>query len=328
MPVVHSLNKTMKERIDEFYGNASVYRPNKFLVGLYGEYVRQAIKKLKLDAKYERTPGNIYNGNIKSPMGNGSQHIVTDPITGKNRVVTDTVYQTALDRWLAKHYNAEDEQVELKWTCTNAEIPSVQTTVDNTYMIDSIKSIQHPLVTSATKDLQQVKIGIMEDRNLMMYQFFNALLNRFYTPQILKPRSSFHKLGMYIAVLQEDFVYPRGMKENGKQRDKDLDSIVSQIFEFNSVVLAGIPTLNFNNKIDQPLTYSLSFYAPNTFQGSFKTSFKGLRNNSSDSDFLSGVDAKGMDKNGQKYIRSNFEIGLNNLRTTANGVYEKTTEPE
>ncbi len=309
MPVVHSLNKTMKERIDEFYGNASIFRPNKFLVGFYGEYVRQAIEKLKSDAKFERSASNQYTGNIKTSLG-------------------DTVYLTALDRWLSKHYNSEDEQVELKWTCTDAELPSVQASVDNSYMIDSIKSIRHPLVKSATDDVQQIKIGIMEDRNMMMYQFFNALMNRFYTPQILKPRSSFHKLGMYVAVLQEDFVIPHGVKENGTPRDKDLDAVVSHIFEFNSVVMAGIPTLNFNNKIDQPLKYSLSFYAPNTFQGSFKTSFKGLRNNSSDKQFLSGVDGNGMDRTGQRYIKSNFEVSINDLRTTTNGVYERTTEPE
>jgi len=309
MPVVHSLNKTMKEHIDEFYGNASIYRPNKFLVGFYGEYVRQAIEKLESDAKFERLASNQYTGNIKTSLG-------------------DTVYLTALDRWKVKHYHKKEEQVELKWTCTDVDIPNVQASVDNSYMIDSIKSIRYPLVKSAADDVQQVKIGIMEDRNLMMYQFFNALMNRFYSPQILKPRSSFHKLGMYVAVLQEDFVIPRGTKENGVQRDKDLDAVVSHIFEFNSIVMAGIPTLSFNNRIDQPLTYNLSFYAPNTFQGSFKTSFKGLRNNSSDTQFLSGVDGNGMDRTGQRYIKSNFEVNTSNLRTPINGVYERTTEPE
>lgn len=320
MPVIYSLDKTMKKRIDDFYGNASVFRPNKFLVGFYGEYVRQAIQKLRSDAEVERFSNNLYNGNQKESLG-------------------DKVYLRALNRWLKKHYNHKQEQIELKWTCTDVELPSVQTQVHNSYLVDSVTSIRHPLLISGTNDLQQVKIGIMEDRNMMVYQFFNALLNRFFTPQILKPRSSFHKLGMYVAVLQEDFVIPRGsdgtgnprergMLETGVPRDMDLDAIVSQVFEFNSIVMSGMPTLDFNNKIDKPLTYNLSFYTPNTFQGSFKTSFKGLRNNTSDKQFLSGVDSNGMDKTGQYYNRNNFEISTNRLKTNANGVYEKTLEPE
>lgn len=58
MPVVHSLEKTMENRITEFYGKSSIYRPNKFLVGFYGEYVNQAIKKLETDVRTERNPNN------------------------------------------------------------------------------------------------------------------------------------------------------------------------------------------------------------------------------------------------------------------------------
>ena len=36
---------------------------------------------------------------------------------------------------------------------------------------------------------------------LMFYQFFNALMNQIFNPLILKARSSIHKLGMYIIVL-------------------------------------------------------------------------------------------------------------------------------
>lgn len=313
MPVVHSLEKTMETRITEFYGNSSIYRPNKFLVGFYGEYVDQAVNKLGLDSRTERNPNNQFNGNIKQEKG------------------TD-INNQALNLWKSRHYSQSDSQVELKWACSDVNIPSVQTRVESQLMIDSIKSIEYPLVMGHT-GIQQVTIEITENRNLMFYQFFNALMNRFFTPQILKPRSSIHKLGMYIAVLQEDFVIPQGIQENDVQRTKDLDAVVSQVFEFNSIVIKGIPELNFNNNIKGPLKYSIKFDVPNAFQGSFKTSktsFKGLRNNTSDTGFITGADANGMDKKGQSYLRSNFEVknDVGSRMTPTNGVYEKTLKPE
>jgi hypothetical protein len=308
MPVVHSLEKTMENRVTEFYGKSSIYRPNKFLVGFYGEYVDQAIKKLESDTRTERNPNNQYNGTSKLQLG------------------TD-IHTSALNQWKTNHYFKEDSQVELKWGCSEAIIPSIQPTTESGLCIDSIKNIKYPMIRDAG-GLQSVEIEITEDRHLMFYQFFNALINRFFTPQILKARSSVQKLGMYIAVLQEDFVIPQGVQENGIQRDQDLDAIVSQIFEFNSIVPKGIPNLTFNNDIKTPLKYSIRFDAPNAFQGSFKTSFKGLRNNTSDTQFMTGFDSNSLDATGQEYIKSNFEVSTNSLMTTQNGVYEKTLKAE
>lgn len=313
MPVVHSLEKTMESRIEEFYNKSTIFRGNKFLVGFYGEYVDQAIKKLQSDAEYERSSSNNYNGNIKSPIGTNT--------------VTDTIHKTAFEKWTSNHYFKSDSQVELKWGCSDAKIPTVQPNVESELYLDSIKSIKYPMILDAG-GLQQVTLEITEDRNLMFYQFFNALMNRFFTPQILKPRSSIQKLGMYIAVLQEDFVIPQGITERGVQRDKDLDAVISQIFEFNSIVPKGIPELSFNNDIKEPLKYSIKFDVPNAFQGSFKTNFKGLRNNTSDNQFIAGFDENAMDKKGQRYIKSNFEISNKSLMTNANGVYEQSLKAE
>lgn len=311
MPVVHSLEKTMEERITDFYGHSSIYRPNKFLVGFYGEYVDQAIKKLESDSKTMRNPDNRYNGRIKEFTEHNKKDLGTD------------VYNQALELWKTRHYFESDSQVELKWTCSNVQLPSVQPTVESQLLVDSIKSIQYPLVMGHG-GLQQVSIEIIEDRNLMMYQFFNALMNRFFTPQILKPRSSLRKLGMYVAVLQEDLVYPVGVKE-GRSRtesDKDINAVVSHIFEYNSIVIKGIPELQFNNNIKEPLKYTIKFDVPNAFQGSFKTSFKGLRDNTSDTAF----DVNYMKTDGISYNRDNFEV--TKPFTRANGVYEKTLKAE
>lgn len=318
MPVIHSIDKTMKQRIDEYYGSASIYRPNKFIVGFYGEYVNQAVAKLISDADTERYPSNRYNGNQKVSL-------------------KTKVYRNALEQWKQKHYVQEDSMVELKWACSDVTIPSTQVETETGVLIDSIKSAQFPLVKSYG-GIQQVSVTITEDRHMMMYQFFNALLNRFFTPQIQKPRSSLHKLGMYIAVLQEDFVVHNGNGEgseleNGSIRGvytdnpggSDLDAAVSQVFEFNSIVLKGIPELRFENNIQDKLSYTLKFDVPNSFQGSFKTSAKGMRDNTSDRMFLANNSLK---DDGKEYITENFEVSTSQLLTTTNGVYEKSTEPE
>ena len=56
--VIHDLTKTMKQNIDEFYENASVYRPNKYFVGFFGEYVKLAVEKMGKGAK----SGNVIHG--------------------------------------------------------------------------------------------------------------------------------------------------------------------------------------------------------------------------------------------------------------------------
>ncbi len=304
MPIVHSLNKTMEQRITEYYGGASVYRPNKFLVGLYGEYVGKAMKTMMADSKEERSPSARYNGN-------------------KKRMFNTDVYDNALDAWYRKYYFPEDDQVELKWACADVTIPTVKSSYETkSVRLDNHKSIKYPLLRSADSDGGEIKLTIVEDRNLMMYQFFNALHNQFYIPQILKPKSSFHKLGMYVAALQEDFVKATAKKENGELRDHDLESVVSQVFEFNSIAITGISDLQFKNDSKEIMTFTVSFKAPNLFQGVFKTSFKGLRNTGSDALYLaSNVDAVMLDPRTSEYKVNQFEITKKEMDAPGNGVY-------
>lgn len=299
----------MVDRINDFYAYSSIYRPNKFLVGFYGEYVYQAIKKMESDSKTMRSANNRYNGKVKEFTENYKQDLGTD------------IYNQALTRWKENHYFESDMQVELKWTCSNVTLPGIHSKIESKMMVDSIKSIEYPLVTGYG-GVQQVSLEIIEDRNLMMYQFFNALMNRFFTPQILKPRSSMHKLGMYVAVLQEDLVIPQGVQENGTSRHRDINAVVSHIFEYNSIVIKGIPNLKFSNDSKNILKYEIQFDVPNAFQGSFKTSLKGLRDNTSDTAF----DANYMQKDGLDYNRNQFEI--TEPLTISNGVYEKTLNAE
>lgn len=298
MPIIHDLDKTMKTNIDEFYDNASVYRTNKFFVGMFGEYVKLAVDKMEINSKSS-------NGNAKIIKGS---HI----------------YEDAFNRWKGTFYSTFEHpitkimqgQVDMRWACADVSVPHTASTISTENYIDSIKSIKYPIV-KGVRDTGDVVINVRDDKNLMWYQFFNALNNCFYRAQILKPRSSFQKVSIYVAPIQEQFVKDPSVMENGKPRNSTIDSVVSQVFEFNSAVLKDISTMNLKNDSKEILEYKVTFAVPNTFQGSFNDTYKGLADNTS-----SGVDSRMLDTNGN-YNDGEFTIvnSLKTLKSKSNGYY-------
>ena len=49
LPTVYT--KSMTERIDEFYGQSSIFKNNMFYVGLWGEYVDNALQTMEYSTK-------------------------------------------------------------------------------------------------------------------------------------------------------------------------------------------------------------------------------------------------------------------------------------
>ena len=309
---IHDLTKTMKQNIDEFYGNASVYRTNKYFVGFFGDYVKLAIDKMGIAA---RDNNKIIHGS----------HI----------------YEDAYNNWKQLFYHEPAHQLDMRWACSAISIPHTSSKIETPTFIDSIKSIKYPIITSAN-DLGEIKITVRDDKHLMWYQFFNALNNCFYRAQILKPRSSFQKVSIYVAPIQEQFVnteykteflghakastkrvYDASIKKltsienvNGEIREKAIDSVVSQVFEFNSAVLKDIAAMNLKNDSKEILEYNVTFAVPNTFQGSFNNAYKGLADNTS-----IGIDSKMIGDT--KYNDAEFTIknSESSLKTMTNGYY-------
>lgn len=317
MPIIHDLDKTMKQHIDGFYGNASVYRTNKFFVGFYGEYIKLAIEKMELSSK------------DRNKMIKGSY-----------------VYENAFSLWKQEFYTPAERQLDMRWACAGISIPHTSSTIGTENYIDSIKSIKYPIIKAA-QDTGEVTISVRDDKNMMWYQFFNSLNNCFYRSQILKPRSSFQKVAIYIAPIQEQFVddkyrtefagkntasfkktYDHASKKlvsieniDGSERNQAIDFAVSQVFEFNSAVLKSIAAMRLSNDSKEILEYTVTFAVPNTFQRSFNNTFKGLADNTSD--VAIGVDANMLDGNGN-YNVTNFTVGNNSsaLFSTGNGYYK------
>lgn len=292
MPALYTVyNQDMTERINEYYGNATIFKNNMFFVGLWGQYVQEAISTMKSSAKKDPANGRDRRGYTKGVY----------------------VYQDALDRWL-NVYNRKDtpDEVELKWTCKNIKIPTVESNFaeGNQYSIDAIKPLSYPLISDYGGS-KTVTLTIVDDRNMMMWHFFNTLHNMFYSAQILKPRSSFHKVGMYCAVIQgdnlpTDKVSPTERSkgatlETGGTRKQIISDVPAMVYEFNSAVITNVGGIEFKQDSPGMFTFTVSIQVPNTFQGTFKTFFRGLRNNTSDSTgFDSGsiIDVNGIGTGG------------------------------
>jgi len=233
------------------------------------------------------------------------------------------MHRESYEAWKKNFFNKDGNYVDLNWTCSGANIPKANSeTEDGDYVLDSTKGIRYPLIKTHSK-IQTLSLRITEDRKLMMYQFFNALTNQFHVPLALKPRSSFHKMSILIAVFtqHEGSGFGTNIPSNntdkfGAMRDnvnKDIRSIPSQIFEFNSAVLTNVDTLNLNNNNKGPLEYGVSFKVPNSFQNSFNTSIKGLRDNTSDRSILdASVDSNTLE--GRLIRNSDGTVDLNKVK--------------
>lgn len=294
------LQSTQEQRVASFFNNASIHVPNKFVVGFWGDYVTSAIQYL-------------------------SDYSVTDPrLNVPKRVDQINLYSDILYRWLSIHcpeYQQSNQStsinprntikpitaVELLWACESITFPGSVSPKFNTEMtLDTYKTIPYPVITGHNGP-GEVRLTITEDRTLMFYQFFNAMMNQFFDPLTMKPRNSFQKLGMYVIVIDGyDTPNKYGYKRDYVTKDDNgndyfvVQDVPLQVFEFNAVVLSDIGTLKYGNSSDaKSATFDVTLKAPNLFQDAFKTTgnFRGLEDNTSDSKLTSGL----------KYNASMFE---------------------
>ena len=303
LPTVYT--QSMTERINEYYGSASIFKNNMFFVGLWGEYVQSAIGVMEAST-------------------------TQDPFLGSPRsdqTLNVDIYGEALKRWKGTHWEENNLEVELKWTCKQIKIPTVESeTKKDEFSIDTIKPINYSL-TQHYGGVGVVTLTIVEDRNKMLWHFFNTLHNQFYDAQFLTPKSSFHKLGMYCAVIQGDALEPKkiaasekleGIKyENGTTREKVITDVPAMVYEFNSAVVTNVGGIEYSQESPGMFTFTVSIEVPNTFQGTFKTQFRGLANNTDSKGGYaagSGVDSSSI-QNGT-YIKGFFESEID---TVSNG---------
>ena len=255
MPALYTLDQEQQHRVQAFYDNGSVFTKNKYIVGFYGPYVNSAIEYMKLMAVKDRT--------------------------NNNKTFKDTaIYKTSLDNWLSTFWDSTNRVLEMRWNCKSITLPTVKLDVEKSpHAFDAIKALQYPVVKGATHG--NITIDVVDERNMMWYQFFNTLKNRFFTPQVLKPRSSFQKLSMFAIALQDGVMDQKSKDEHGLTRN-NIDAYPAQVFEYNSIVPISSGDIKLEQQAGSILEFSIEFMAPDTFQGTFNRDFKGLADNTSD----------------------------------------------
>jgi len=290
VPEYTTLYEEIGTRIEQFYAHGSILTENKYIVGLSGEYVKKAVEKMEKNAK-----PNSYRTYTGRETGN--------PIP-KN------IYTTMFERW-AEVFSPTKKDVELRWTVSNVVIPQLKPKISKTFSMDSIKTIWYPMITGC-EDTGKITLTIVEERGMGMFQFFNALMNQFFNTQMLKPKSSFQKVGMYIIMLNGEYIPNMLPLAIRNPSDTIITDIPLQIFEFNSIVPLGIDQITGKQGDTNGLiTFKIDFEAPNIFQGTYSTTtLKGLMDNTTDSGYMDGY----------VYNRKQFTTGLKNEGNIGNEV--------
>lgn len=302
-PSYRTLYEEISNRINLFYDKASILVDNKYIVGLYGDNIEKAVRKMR-KASGERQLQNkketkkIFEQRVDRPTN------TTTPVL--EPALPENTYSKMLKRWESIFLTINDggvpDEVELRWAVKNVKIPTVKPVINTDFSLDHTKNLWYPVVTGLQKT-DKVTLTIVEERGMGMYQFFNALMNEFYFTRVLKPKSSFHKLAMYVIILNGEYIKseagldlanfnvanPRSKLGLTEEKTHIID-IPLQVFEFNSIVPTDIGSLTF--KADSPslVTFDVTFEAPNIFQGSYKsTTMKGLMDGTTDSSLFNSA---------------------------------------
>lgn len=234
-------SESINNKINRFYNNrSSIAHTNKYIVGFYGPKVTAAVN----------TISNIIGADIaKKLLRIGS---ASSPID--------------------KETNIECNFVELQWECSDITIPTGDLIVDkSSHFFDFEKAIKHSYILGI-QDIGELKMKIVDTKEMIWYQFFNAIKNSFFDTNYFRPvGSSFNKLACYIQVLQGT-----GNTSTGNEIGTD-GTFNGQLFEFNSIVPVKFDAITLKHNADEPFSFNITFNAPNVFQGTYNKNFAGLR---------------------------------------------------
>ena len=234
---IHYTYSTTK-RINSFYSTgSSIALTNKYIVGFFGHKVTAAV--------------NI--------------------LISKNTTINVKELLRA-EPFISEDYSGW--RVELAWECSRVSIPKGDVTVEkSTHYFDAEKAVKHPFITGV-QDTAELTFNITDTKEMIWYQFFNALKNSFFDPFRFRPvGSSFNKLACYVGVIQGT-----GNKSGSSSDDDTTGQMISQLFEFNSIVPSKFNQIKLSHDSVEPLKLDITFVVPNVFQSTYNVSFAGMRN--------------------------------------------------
>lgn len=259
---------TLDPLLSRFYQTARGHLPNKYLVYFYGPYVDEALHVMDRNSyadKYHMTE--------------------TKPFKIRQLESTSDMYKKAqFDDWFEMCYDKTENFLCMFWNAKSVEIPGASAE-DKAHMIDSTKSMSYPIIT-CNKSPDELKLTVLDDSYMMWFHFFNALYNVQFSPLVLKPRSTFQKINMFVQFFYEGITMGRSHDDRtflrnqcSDQKPCITDVQVGQMFEFNSCILLGAPSLTMGYGNEQAYEFTVRLKYPNSFQGSFKEKFRYLRDN-------------------------------------------------
>lgn len=263
-PVMHDTERPTDSYLQKYFTHAEGFVPNKFHIGFSGEYVEKALTIMQINCagdKYTHAP----------KLFNGSAYLLKK-----------------FSNFIDDHWDNEKRILNMLWNCKSVTLP--KPTLD-TAQINSLDSMKD-LTFSMPKKVQpgRLTLSVVDEQYLMWFNFFNAMFNSQISPLLLRPKSGFHKIDISVEILngatandwavdknKESLMYTAPWLSYAPGTRTDLDVI--QMSEYNSVVLASAPTINPNNANMDLATFDVEFYIPNTLNGTFKKSDRGLHDN-------------------------------------------------
>jgi hypothetical protein len=289
------LHKKIKDRIEFFYNHASVLPSNRYYVGLWGQYMQEAVLKMEDD---------IFSNN--------------SGVSSNNLKILDRQLKDFKENYVVN----EGSELDLQWTVSGITVPTVQAEIIEKTTLDTTKNINYPLIKNHG-GVGEITLEITEDRQMGLYQYFNALTNTFFNRRTMTPRSSFQKLGLYIVVINGDFTNPSIID------NKHPHEVPLQIFQFPSIVFEGLKNVKFlQHENAEILKYTAIFKAPYIFQRSYQNfaNFEGLEDLTTDSVNILTDDDTDVQGLGH-YATSNFEIPASALKDVGNTLEVPVVSP-
>lgn len=264
-PVMHDTERPSDSYLQKYYSHAEGFVPNKFHIGFSGEYVEKALTIMQINCagdKYTHAP----------KLFNGSSYL-----------------RKKFCDFIDDHWDNEKRILNMLWNCKSVTLPKPTLETENINSMDSMKDLTFGMPKKVRPG--QLRLSVVESQYLMWFNFFNAMFNSQISPLLLRPRSGFHKIDISVELLN-------GATANDWAVDKNKDALlmtapwldyspgtrtnldVIQMSEYNSVVLLSAPTIDPNNSSMDLATFDVEFYVPNTINGAFKKSERGLHDNS------------------------------------------------
>lgn len=281
-PVMHDTELSSDSYLQKYYSHAEGFVPNKFHIGFSGEYVEKALTIMQINCagdKYTHAP----------KLFNGSAYLLKK-----------------FSNFIADHWDNEKRILNMLWNCKSVTLPKPTLDLASIDSMDSMKDLTFNMpkkVRSGT-----LSLTVVDSQYLMWFNFFNAMFNSQISPLLLRPKSGFHKIDISVELLNAatandwdvdknkaalNMVAPWLTYAPGTRTNLD----VIQMSEYNSVVLTAAPTINPNNNNMDLATFDVEFYVPNTLNGAFKRSDRGLRDNTTTDRALTGSSETTLDYN-------------------------------